>query len=52
MLEGEWRPNRIVILAFESAERARQWLDSTEYAPAREQRHAVARSNMIVVEGL
>lgn len=52
VLEGDWRPNRIVILAFESVERARQWLDSAEYAPARERRHATARSNMIVVEGV
>lgn len=52
VLEGEWRPKRIVILAFESVERARQWLDSAEYAPARELRHATAHSNMIVVEGL
>ncbi|HEX9681336.1 MAG TPA: DUF1330 domain-containing protein [Anaerolineales bacterium] len=52
VLEGEWRPDRIVIPAFESAERARPWLDSAEYAPARKQRHATARSNVIVVEGL
>lgn len=52
VLEGEWRPKRIVLLAFESVERARQWLDSAEYAPARELRHATAHSNMIVVEGL
>ncbi|MGH2627384.1 MAG: DUF1330 domain-containing protein [Anaerolineales bacterium] len=52
VLEAQWRPNRIVILAFESVERARQWLESAEYAPARKQRHATARSSMIVVEGL
>lgn len=52
VLEGEWRPKRIVILAFESVERARQWLDSAEYATARDLRHATAHSNMIVVEGL
>ncbi|MGH2606389.1 MAG: DUF1330 domain-containing protein [Anaerolineales bacterium] len=52
VLEGEWRPKRIVILGFESVERAREWLDSAEYSPARKQRHATARSNMIVVEGL
>jgi uncharacterized protein (DUF1330 family) len=50
--EGDWTPKRLVILRFESAARARQWLESPEYAPARELRHRTARSNMVIVEGL
>ena len=30
-LEGSWIPNRLVILEFESIDRARQWLHSPEY---------------------
>lgn len=50
--EGDWSPARIVILEFENIERARAWIDSPEYAPARKLRHQYATSRMIVVEGL
>ena len=51
-LEGEWVPKRLVILAFENVARAKQWLDSPEYAPAKAIRHRTARSNMVVIEGV
>lgn len=51
-LEGEWDPCRVVILEFESVARAKQWLDSPEYKEARSLRHASARTQMIVVDGL
>ncbi len=51
-LEGDWNPNRLVILEFENAEKARAWLNSPEYAPACRLRHEYARSRMVVVEGV
>ena len=51
-LEGEWIPKRLVILEFESVERAKQWLDSPEYAPVKAMRHKAAHSNMVVIEGV
>ena len=51
-LEGDWQPNRIVILEFESVEKAKLWLDSEEYRSAKALRHKHATSNMIVVEGV
>ena len=51
-LEGDWEPNRIVILEFESVDTAKQWLDSEEYREAKALRHKHATSNMIVVEGV
>jgi uncharacterized protein (DUF1330 family) len=50
-LEGDWKANRLVILEFESVERAKAWLNSPEYAPARALRHRYAHTNMVVVEG-
>ncbi len=50
-LEGDWQAKRLVILEFESLERAKAWLNSPEYAPARALRHKYARTNMVVVEG-
>lgn len=52
VLEGNWTPNRLVILQFESVERAKAWLNSPEYNGARSLRHKYAKSNMVVVEGV
>ncbi len=51
-LEGDWTPKRLVILQFESVERAKQWLDSPEYTPVKRLRHQAASSNMVVIEGV
>jgi len=51
-LEGDWQPHRLVILEFESVERAKEWLNSPEYRGPRQMRHQSAKSRMIVVEGL
>lgn len=52
VLEGEWPHNRVVILEFESVERAKEWLESPEYREGRALRHKSAITNMIVVEGI
>ena len=51
-LEGDWSPTRLVILEFESAERAKQWVESPEYRAARQLRRRTATGAMIVVEGV
>jgi uncharacterized protein (DUF1330 family) len=51
-LEGDWLPNRLVILEFENVEQAKAWLNSPEYAPARALRHKYARSKMVVTAGV
>jgi|ERR1017187_2607092 len=50
-LEGDWEPGRIVVLEFPNAERARQWWNSTEYAPAKNIRQSAATTKMILAEG-
>ena len=52
VLEGNWKPKRIVVLQFESAERAKAWLNCEEYREPRKMRHCTARINMILVEGM
>jgi uncharacterized protein (DUF1330 family) len=51
-LEGDWSPSRLVILEFPTADRARSWWASTEYAEGKAMRHRSARSRMILTEGL
>jgi uncharacterized protein (DUF1330 family) len=52
VVEGDWNPKRIVILQFDSVERAKQWLHSEEYREPRKMRHRTARANMILLEGV
>jgi uncharacterized protein (DUF1330 family) len=51
VLEGNWKPKRIVILEFPSADRAKEWLNCSEYAEPRKLRHKTAKTNMLVIEG-
>ena len=50
-LEGTWKPGRTVILEFPSAQRAREWWGSEQYAPIKAIRHASATTQMVLVEG-
>ena len=52
VLEGDWNPKRIVVLQFESMERAKEWLNCEEYREPRKMRHKTAKTNMILVEGV
>jgi uncharacterized protein (DUF1330 family) len=51
-LEGDWNPKRIVVLKFDSIQRAKEWLNCDEYREPRKMRHRTARTRMIVVEGV
>ncbi|MBN8577576.1 MAG: DUF1330 domain-containing protein [Cyclobacteriaceae bacterium] len=50
-LEGDWNPQRIVVLEFPSVTLAKAWWASEEYAPAKDLRHRTAYTKMILVEG-
>jgi uncharacterized protein (DUF1330 family) len=52
VLEGEWRPSRLVLLEFPSVERARAWWNSPEYAEARALRQATSIGTLIILEGV
>lgn len=51
VLEGDRRPNRIVVLEFPSVEAARTWYDSPDYVEARRVREGAAQGSFILVEG-
>ncbi len=51
VLEGDWRPNRVVVLEFPSLEAARTFYTSVEYTAARRARAGGAKMNMIVGDG-
>jgi uncharacterized protein (DUF1330 family) len=51
VLEGDWRPNRLVIVEFPSMDHARQWWHSPEYTEARLIRQATSEGTLILLEG-
>jgi len=50
-VEGEWHPQRLVVLEFESPAVAKTWLESPEYRPARQMREKYAHTKAVIVEG-
>ncbi len=52
-LEGQWQPNRMVVLRFPSYDAAKIFYDSERYRAARAKRAgATEYFNMVVVEGM
>jgi uncharacterized protein (DUF1330 family) len=51
-LEGQWQPKRVVVVEFDSVERAKAFDSSPEYARAKSIRHQTSTSSVIVVEGV
>ncbi len=51
-LDGDWEPNRVVILEFESMKQAKAWWNSDDYHGPRAIRQSSARSRIILVEGV
>jgi len=52
VLEGDWTPERVVILQFNSLEQARAFYASAEYGAARQARQGAAVMRMVLVQGV
>ena len=50
-VEGEPPKGRVVVIAFDSVEKAREWYDSPAYAAIRPIRQSAAKSRIFIVEG-
>lgn len=51
-VEGDWKPNRLVLLEFPSMEHAQRWYDSEEYREPKATRLKAGRANLVMVEGV
>jgi len=51
-VEGDWKPNRLVVLEFPSLEQARRWYDSEEYREPKAMRLRAGRTNLVMVDGI
>ncbi|MDC6168195.1 DUF1330 domain-containing protein [Paucibacter sp. XJ19-41] len=52
VLEGDWTPDRVVLLKFASTAAARAFNDSPEYGQARAARQGAAVMRMVLIEGV
>jgi uncharacterized protein (DUF1330 family) len=51
VLEGDWTPDRAVMLEFPSKEKALEWYHSQEYQAAKQSRQGAAIMRMVLIEG-
>jgi uncharacterized protein (DUF1330 family) len=51
-IEGDWNPERIVVLEFPTMEKAKEWWNSEQYTVAKRIRQAAAKTKMIFIEGV
>jgi uncharacterized protein (DUF1330 family) len=52
VIEGNWRPSRLVLLRFPDRQAVRALFDDPEYAPLKALRHEVAKTSIVAVDGL
>jgi uncharacterized protein (DUF1330 family) len=50
-LEGDWAPNRVIIVEFPSADHARRWHESDAYVAAMAIRQRSSTGSLVLVEG-
>ena len=51
VLEGDWQPERVVVLKFAGLAQAKTFYDSAEYRAARKAREGIAVMRMVLIEG-
>jgi uncharacterized protein (DUF1330 family) len=52
VLEGDWTPDRVVLLKFPSREAAQAFYDSPGYGRARQAREGAAVMRMVLIDGV
>jgi uncharacterized protein (DUF1330 family) len=52
VLEGDWTPDRMVLLKFDSIDAARAFYQSSDYVLARNAREGAAVMRMVILEGV
>ena len=52
VLEGDWQPERVVVVKFPSMDAAKAFYNSPEYGKARAAREGAAIMRLVIVEGV
>lgn len=51
-IEGDWQPQRLVILEFSDTEQFKRWYNSPEYSALREIRFRASTARAVVIQGV
>ncbi len=52
VIRGDWRPDRLVVLEFDSVAQAKRWQEAADYADLREKLNQATNTNVVIVEGV
>jgi uncharacterized protein (DUF1330 family) len=52
VVEGDWKPARLVVLEFPSLADAQRWYDSEEYRAPKALRMRAGRTSVVIVDGV
>jgi uncharacterized protein (DUF1330 family) len=52
VVEGDWKPTRLVVLEFPSLADAQRWYDSEEYRAPKALRMRAGRTSVVIVDGV
>jgi uncharacterized protein (DUF1330 family) len=52
VIRGNWTPDRLVVLEFDSFQQAMEWQNAPDYADLREDLNRFSETNVVVVEGV
>jgi uncharacterized protein (DUF1330 family) len=52
VIEGDWKPTRLVLFRFPDVASVKAFVDDPDYKPLAALRHRVAHTDMVMVEGL
>jgi uncharacterized protein (DUF1330 family) len=52
VVRGNWTPDRLVVLEFDSVQQAKEWQEAADYADLRQELNRFSATNVVVVEGV
>jgi len=52
VIDGDWAPDRLVVIEFDSVDQAKAWLNSAEFLAIKDLRVSSASASVIVAEGV
>ncbi len=52
VIRGDWTPDRLVVLEFDTVEQAKAWQNAPAYAEIREELNRFSTTNIVVAEGV
>jgi len=51
-LDGDWKPERLIVIEFPSKGKALAWFRSPQFAPLQDLRRKASRGKLVLVEGI